>query len=772
MYTYSHDPETGGLLLGDELSPFSKEPRPVWAKELDLLGFDKFWTYDRDCPAPYLWAESNFYWYRGKKVAKTNGGSLHERPEIELLRDETGADVLPAGSTLAPVDIAAMIAKNALRLSALETLTVKKIYDVYRKYAKKLDCFHVAFSGGKDSVALLELVRRALPRTAFLVVFGDTGMEFPDTYAAVDEVERRCNADGIAFYRAESRFKPEESWRLFGPPSRVLRWCCTVHKSVPQTLEIREILGKRDYTGMDFVGVRGHESASRAEYDYENFGKKQKGQYSFNPMLEWSSAEVWLYLFFRGLVVNEAYKKGNARAGCLFCPHSAGKSDWFRCANYPEKVEQFERAIRETVDDPAIDTYISAGGWLERRNGRDLRDNEPKIFETTKDGRTTLRITHPTTDWREWVKTVGEPVDLRVEETKGPPSPASADAQELVPPEVIVSYPAELAKTAVGKKLRQCFVKAAYCVECGACETNCRSGALSFKNGLHIENCIHCGQCHDIDMGCYRADSLKHPEAEGSKMKSLNTLADHAPKPEWITDFFDRGADYLTNNSLGPMQITKYKRFLSDAGLIAKNQTTPFFAVAKRLGVNSEDAWGLILANLSNGNPQIAWYVREMTVGRAYACQEIIDTLAPRGVKEKDARSILKAFKRLCETPLGRRLRFGSFTDEGHVLASISRTKPVTPSPRVFLYALYRFAETCGGYWEFSLSRLLDFSVEAEGVSPAQVFALSQEEIEPILNGLARSNPEFLSFTTTHDLELVHLADDKTSANVLELFNA
>ena len=574
MYTCTHDPDTGGLLLGDELSPFSKEPRPVWAKELDLLGFDKFWTYDRDCPDPYLWAESNFYWYRGKKVAKTNGGSLHERPEIELLKDEFGADVLPAGSTLAPVDIAAMTEKNALRLSALETLTVKKIYDVYRKYEKKLDCFHVAFSGGKDSVALLELVRRALPRTAFLVVFGDTGMEFPDTYTAVDEVERRCNADGIAFYRARSRFEPEESWRLFGPPSRVLRWCCTVHKSVPQTLEIREILGKRDYTGMDFVGVRGHESASRAEYDYENFGKKQKGQYSFNPMLEWSSAEVWLYLFFRGLVVNEAYKKGMARVGCLFCPLGAGgRSDWFQHEAYTDDVEKFIGLIRETSVISDEKSYIDGAGWVARKNGRDLRNNEPKISEETKCGRTTLRITRPTTDWREWVKTVGEPVDLRVEETEGSPSLATTDAQECVSPEVVASYPAELVKTAVGKKLRQCFVKAAFCVECGACETNCRSGAISFTNGLRIENCIHCGQCHDIDLGCYRGDSMKIPLSEGIKMKSLNTFANHAPKPEWINDFFALGAEFLANNSLGPMQISKFKRFLSDAGLIAKNKT-------------------------------------------------------------------------------------------------------------------------------------------------------------------------------------------------------
>jgi len=756
MYTYSHDPETGGLILEDSLSEFSKEPRPVWAKELDLLGFDKFWKYDSNCPDPYLWAEANFYWYRGKKVAKTNGGSLYEKPEIELLKDETGKEVLPEGASLLPVDIAAMVAKNRLRLEALETLTVKKIYDIYRKYEKKLDCFHVAFSGGKDSIVLLELVCRALPRTAFMVVFGDTGMEFPDTYKAVEEVETRCKTDGIAFYRAKSRFEPEVSWRLFGPPSRVLRWCCTVHKSVPQTLKIRELLGKRDYTGMDFVGVRGHESASRAEYDYENYSKKQKGQYSFNPILEWTSAEVWLYIFLRGLVVNAAYKKGNARVGCLFCPHSADKSDWFRRMNYPDEVGKFVQLIREGVDDPSMDTYISCGGWIERRNGRDVKNNEQKISELTADGRTTLSISDPTTDWREWLKTLEENVELETSESHGA---------------LTVSFPAVLSKTAVGKKLKQCFIKAAYCVECGACESNCRSGALSFNNGLHIENCIHCGQCHNIDKGCLVYHSLNKPLNEGHLMKSLNTFSDHAPKPEWIVDFFAKGADYLANNSLGRMQIAFFKRFLSDAGLIVKNKTTTFYELVNRLGVNNEDTWGLVLVNLVNENPQIEWYIRNMEPEHMCASQEIIGALAPFGVKEKDARSILKAFKRLCETPFGRRLNFGTFSDAGHALQSITRTKPVLPSPLVMLYALYKFAEKCGGYYEFSLSRLMDFTVESDGVSPAQTFALSRDEMEAILNGLARTNPDFVTFTTTHDLELIRLADDKTSSDVISLFN-
>ena len=253
-------------------------------------------------------------------------------------------------------------------------------------------------------------------------------------------------------------------------------------------------------------------------------------------------------------------------------------------------------------------------------------------------------------------------------------------------------------------------------------------------------------------------------------MKSLNTFADHAPKPEWITDFFAQGVDFLANNSLGPMQISKFKRFLSDAELIAKNQTTSFFETAKQLGENSEEAWGLILANLANGNPQIAWYVRNMGIGRVCPAKEIIDMLAAVGVKEKDARSIFKSFKRLCETPLGRRIHFGSFADEGHALSSIVRTKPVSPSPLVFLYGLYRFAEECGQYYEFTLSRLLDFDIESDGVSPAQIFALSREECEPILNGLAHANGDFISFTTTHDLELVRLSEDKTAEDVLKLF--
>lgn len=65
MYSYSYDVETGGILLNSSPLLFSKEPRPVYYKELDILGLDKYWNYEKNDSYPYMWAEANNYFYRG-----------------------------------------------------------------------------------------------------------------------------------------------------------------------------------------------------------------------------------------------------------------------------------------------------------------------------------------------------------------------------------------------------------------------------------------------------------------------------------------------------------------------------------------------------------------------------------------------------------------------------------------------------------------------------------------------------------------------------------
>ena len=187
--------------------------------------------------------------------------------------------------------------KNKDLMKQLEQDTIKTIYNSYTKYKKKIDVFYVAFSGGKDSVVTLDLVQRALPHNEFKVLFGDTGMEFPDTYRTVEIIHDFCSDNNIEFIVAKSDYSPEYTWSKFGPPATVNRWCCSVHKTSPQVNLLRETLGKPNFTGMAFIGVRGSESLARNEYDFISIGEKHKGQYNCNPILEWNSAELYIYIY-------------------------------------------------------------------------------------------------------------------------------------------------------------------------------------------------------------------------------------------------------------------------------------------------------------------------------------------------------------------------------------------------------------------------------------------------------------------------------------------
>lgn len=760
MFGYEFDAETGGLLLNDSTPNSSKEPRPVYATEMRMLHMDEWFAFEDQNDRPYLWAEAASYYYRGELIARTKGGSLCEAPVMDYLvaSNESGEKVpaVPRGYELQPVDVDSMVAKNADMMAIIEQVTVKKIYDYWKRYQKRLDCFHVAFSGGKDSMVLLELVKKALPHNAFMVVFGDTKMEFPDTYKLVNIVEQQCKEDGIAFYRAASHLGAEEAWRLFGAPSTVLRWCCSVMKSTPQTLKIRDILGKDNFVGADFVGVRAEESIKRSEYEFESYGKKQKGQHSQNPILDWNSAEVWLYIYSRKLPINEAYKKGNTRAGCLFCPMGRGKADSFRQMSYPNEIEKFVSIIRDMTDDPNIETYISNGGWASRKNGRDIKNNPERYIETERDGKLYIRVISPKTDWREWIKTLGDlPFDFSIVET--------ADGYE-------VGFPIEYNKTVLGKRFKQVFRKTAYCMGCRVCEVNCVFGCIDFSNGLKITNCRHCQQCHEVDEGCLMYHSLEQPKNGGRVMKnSLNSYADHAPKPEWIDDFFDKGKEFFSNHRLGPMQISIFKKFLTNAGLIVKEETTSLYDLVKSIGKNTDAAWGLILINLAYNNVQIKWYIDNMQVQEANARNSLEDILKAEGVSDKDARSIMKAFKRLTETPLGTVLHFG--TTSGKSVETLTRTKCTLQDDRVLLYALYRYAEACQDYYEFSLSRLMNTSIDSAGISPVKLFGFAEDEMITMLNGLSAKYPAFINVTFTHGLDKISLREDKTSDDVLRLFS-
>ena len=808
MYSYTYDKETGGLLLNSSPTVFSKEPRPVYSSELDVLGFDKYWKYDKQTDLPYMWAEANNYFYRGQLVASLSGGNVYQAPIIQLAFEcreyrETpktkpikkivcdSLDKCPSfidkkgnvftvvepesnKKQLNPINIGKMVEANREMIDIIEQTTVKKILAIYTKYKYKLDCFHVAFSGGKDSCVLFDLVKKALPKSSFVVVFGDTGMEFSDTYDIIEKTQKQCVEEEIPFYIAKSNLDPKQSWEMFGPPSRVLRWCCSVHKSTPQTLKLRKIIGKNDIIGLDFVGIRAHESVTRSTYKYENYSVKQKGQFSHNSILEWTSAEIWLYIYANKVLINETYKKGNARAGCLFCPMSSGTSNYLRYQSYPNEIDSYINLIKKTYGGDKrkknnIESYIVNGGWNARKNGRELSNNIFRCIEKTTNDNFVISITAPNSDWIEWIKTLGDLNGGNSKHSVQFEGECIYFSVKYLKNGYIITIPETILKEkpTFGKIFKQVFRKASYCKGCQVCETNCKNGCISFANRkIIINNCIRCHECHSIDSGCLVFHSLRHPQGGGNSMKSLNSFADHAPKPEWLRSFFELKEAFFSEHTLGPMMFDMFRRFLKDASLNEKNHFTPFAELISQIGWETDTAQGLILINLVAENPQMEWYVNNFDVGRAYVRQIIEDKLTALDIKPKDAKSIVKAFKRLIETPLGTVLHFGFVTDGGDLV----RSKCSVTDPRVVLYGLFKFAERCNDYKEFTLATLLNDNIERDGISPSRIFGLDRNDMMPMLLGLTAKYPEFINAAFTHDLEKIKLAEDKSSKDVLELF--
>lgn len=773
MYAYTYDEQTGGLLLNSSTLAFSKEPRPVYYKELNILGFDKYWKYAENDTFPYMWAEANNYYYRGRKVAQTKGGSYYTAPEIVILEDPE-----PNGEALHFVDIPAMVEKNKGILEGLVQDTIKKTYNIYKKYRNKVDVFYVAFSGGKDSIVTLDIVQRTLPHNSFKVLFGDTGMEFPDTYRVVEKIENYCANQGIDFIRAQSEYDPENTWSKIGPPATVTRWCCSVHKTVPQVLALRNKTGKPDFTGMAFIGIRASESLARSEYDYISLGEKHKGQYSCNPILEWNSAELYTYIYSENLILNEAYKKGHRRAGCLVCPRAAERNDYMSHVCYPEESEKFIRIIEEmykqeftTSED--LKKFIENGGWKARKNGRDL-PIKIGCSENKIGGQQILNINNPRTDWNEWIKTIGVLLNdsspyrilFRNKEYQFSLIQTDNGYRVFINDNVVKVDPLFV------KLLKNVFRKAACCINCHECEADCHNGCITMNGGqVKISGrCIHCAECHKVEKGCLVYKSLEMPKGGliMSANKSLNCYSHHAPKMEWFNQYFNYKNGFDQKHSLGSQMYSFFKRFLRDAKLLDENGFSHTAEVIDKIGLDNLSSWGIMLTNISY-TPQINWYVKRLNMLETYKKEYVLSLLISDGAKESWVNDIWSSFGRFVELPFNE-VGMGHSEREKRHIVSITRTPWQTPDPRVILYSLYKFAEGCGGYYQFTLGRLLNHEIDSEGVSPTEIFGLERNQMEKLLTGLSVNYPEFINASFTLDLDNITLRNEKTSQDVLALF--
>lgn len=776
MYNYEWDKHTGRYRLTTQTGKFvACEIRPVFAEELTLIGLEARLVFDSAERRPLLWAKQNVYLYRGEEIARLLKKRYGKPLDIEWKGQLGGDEGSPEGEKvgrklkLVPVDVEALVTENCDIMAALVADTLKRIKEMYDDYAEKCDAIYIGFSGGKDSVVLLDLCHKVLPLDV-PVVFSDTDMELPDTYSVWEEIQSRY--EGRPFLKVAAETSALENWRLFGPPSQALRWCCSVHKSTPAILALKKRIGKKSIKTLAFVGVRGEESQRRSGYDDIGDGLKSQSQVNAMPILAWSAHELWLYIFAHDLVLNEAYRKGLPRVGCLMCPMSSDRQNDLIRINYREKVAPFTDAVRDAIDrvfssEEDANVFVYEGGWHARKSGVSLkqviaepgveRKSDRVIFELPIKAEPALK---------DWLKAIGE--------IKGAELSLREDGQRGLLQCVWTNGKAD---KSISKWLAYAVHKAIACIGCKACEAECPTGALQLVKDTHSgkvkafideRTCVHCMRCYAPNDGCWRYYSKRYAGAKTMNISGINKYMTFGLKPEWIEILENEGSSFRQTTALGNRMVPAAVTWFREAGLIGDSTAiipTLLLEVGKKRGFSDLLFWQLLWFRLANTSPLVKWYVCNTDFDMGYPTKGIDEKLS----QSVGSVSVRKgALQSLCQLIKASPLSEGDealieVEMKGRAVVGLTRHSR-SVDPLVVLYGLYVMTENSGG-GVFTVRQMMAVEFEEEVVSPLAAFGISPDAFKKQCMGLAALHPDFIACSFTLGLDEVRVFPETKSRN-------
>jgi phosphoadenosine phosphosulfate reductase len=190
--------------------------------------------------------------------------------------------------------------------------------------------YYVAFSGGKDSVVLLDLVKRA--GVKYDAHYNITGIDPPELFYFIRDRHPEVQ-----------RHRPEMTmWKLIVktgmPPTRIARYCCAYLK-------------ERGGTGrVVLTGIRWAESDRRrnTRKAVETCYKKQP-RFLINPIIEWTDKDVWQYIRMNGVKYCSLYDEGFKRLGCIGCP-MADRHRAAEFARWPRIERLWKKSFQALLD--------------------------------------------------------------------------------------------------------------------------------------------------------------------------------------------------------------------------------------------------------------------------------------------------------------------------------------------------------------------------------------------------------------------------------------
>jgi len=215
---------------------------------------------------------------------------------------------------------------------------------------------YVAFSGGRDSTALLHIVRSLYPWVP--AVFCNTGLEFPEVVQfvkkqknviiirpqmtfkqviekygwpivsknvaiAIDRYRNTRRADQRE-YRLHGRWEngkhltlgmiPKKWQYLINAPFKISGECCTQLKKGPMKRFAKK------YSLNPMLGIMGKDSNSRMrDIRMNGCNVYDKKAPMSRPLALWDSADIFSYIINNELDLAEVYYQGYDHTGCIFC---------------------------------------------------------------------------------------------------------------------------------------------------------------------------------------------------------------------------------------------------------------------------------------------------------------------------------------------------------------------------------------------------------------------------------------------------------------------
>ena len=268
---------------------------------------------------------------------------------------------------------------NKIRYNSIVTEAHDYIKNIAKDYDD--DAMFVSFSGGKDSTVTSDLVMNALNNDKIIHIYGDTTLEYPETKDYLNEFKKKHPTTPILIAKNKDQ-NFNELCKVIGPPSRVMRWCCTIFKTGAITRKIDSTF-KNKIKVLTFQGLRRNESLARSKYERESGGAKITKQQTVAPIIDWLDYDVWLYILTRQIPFNNAYRKGFARVGCWCCPNNSSWSEYLSNIYMKEQYDIFHEILlnfAKQIGKPDPSEYISSGGWKARQGGNGLNYSSNAIL--------------------------------------------------------------------------------------------------------------------------------------------------------------------------------------------------------------------------------------------------------------------------------------------------------------------------------------------------------------------------------------------------------